>query len=158
MTEIVEVTHSCVPPFVQRAGLAAIADTATVEGFRAHCASGRALASEALAGLNGVRYAAPVGSFYAFVGVDGLSDSLDLAKKLVVRHGVAVAPGIAFGDAGEGYLRVCFAQSAERMERAMGRLREGLRAELQGERGRRMEVSGHCCAASSTPRWRTVSA
>jgi aspartate/methionine/tyrosine aminotransferase len=43
-----------------------------------------------------------------------------------------VAPGIAFGDAGEGYLRLCFAQSAERMERAMGRLREGLRAELAG--------------------------
>jgi aspartate aminotransferase len=130
VTEIVEVTHSCVAPFVQQAGLAAIADTATVDGFRAHCARGRDLASEALAGLNGVRYAAPVGSFYAFVGVDGLSDSLDLAKKLVTRHGVGVAPGIAFGAAGEGYLRVCFAQSVERMERAMGRLRNGLRAEL----------------------------
>jgi aspartate aminotransferase len=130
VTEIVEATHSCVAPFVQQAGLAAVADTATVDGFRAHCALGRELASEALAGLNGVRYAAPVGSFYAFVGVDGLSDSLDLAKKLVTRHGVGVAPGIAFGAAGEGYLRVCFAQSAERMERAMGRLRDGLRAEL----------------------------
>jgi aspartate/methionine/tyrosine aminotransferase len=43
-----------------------------------------------------------------------------------------VAPGIAFGAPGEGYLRVCFAQSAERMERAMGRLRDGLRAELTG--------------------------
>ncbi len=130
VTEIVEATHSCVAPFIQRAGLAAVADTATVDGFRAHCARGRDLASEALAGLNGVRYAAPVGSFYAFVGVDGLSDSLDLAKKLVTRHGVGVAPGIAFGAAGEGYLRVCFAQSVERMERAMGRLRNGLRAEL----------------------------
>ena len=132
VTEIVEATHSCVAPFVQHAGLAAIADTATVAGFRAHCARGRELASEALAGLNGVRYAAPVGAFYAFVGVDGLTDSLELAKKLVTRHGVGVAPGIAFGDAGEGYLRLCFAQSAERMERAMGRLREGLRAELAG--------------------------
>ena len=132
VTEIVEATHSCVAPFVQQAGLAAVADTATVDGFRAHCARGRDLASEALAGLNGVRYAAPAGSFYAFVGVDGLSDSLDLAKKLVTRHGVGVAPGIAFGAAGEGYLRVCFAQSAERMERAMGRLRDGLRAELTG--------------------------
>jgi aspartate aminotransferase len=132
VTEIVEATHSCVAPFVQHAGLAAIADTATVEGFRAHCARGRELASAALAGLNGVRYAAPVGAFYAFVGVDGLTDSLELAKKLVTRHGVGVAPGIAFGDAGEGYLRLCFAQSAERMERAMGRLRDGLRAELAG--------------------------
>ncbi len=132
VTEIVEATHSCVAPFVQQAGLAAIGDTATVAAFHAHCARGRALASEALAGLNGVRYAAPVGAFYAFVGVDGLTDSLDLAKKLVTRHGVGVAPGIAFGDVGEGHLRICFAQSAERMERAMGRLRDGLRAELAG--------------------------
>jgi len=132
VTEIVEATHSCVAPFVQHAGLAAIADTATVEGFRAHCARGRELASAALAGLNGVRYAAPIGAFYAFVGVDGLTDSLGLAKRLVVRHGVGVAPGIAFGDAGEGHLRICFAQSVERMERAMGRLRDGLRAELAG--------------------------
>jgi aspartate/methionine/tyrosine aminotransferase len=127
VTEIVEVTHSGVAPFVQQAGLAAIADTETVERFRAHCAQGRALASAALSGLNGVRYTAPVGAFYAFLGVDGLTDSLTLAKRLVTEHGVAVAPGIAFGDCGEGHLRVCFAQSPDRMERAMGRLRDGLR-------------------------------
>ena len=98
-----------------------------MERFRAHCATGRALTGEALSGLNGVRYAAPDGAFYAFVGVEGLTDSLSLAKRLVVDHQVAVAPGIAFGAAGEGYLRICFAQSAERMERALGRLRDGLR-------------------------------
>jgi aspartate aminotransferase len=132
VTEIVEVTHSCVAPFIQQAGLAALGDPATVAGFRAHCARGRGRARAARSGLNGVRYAAPVGAFYAFVGVDGLTDSLELAKRLVVRHGVGVAPGIAFGEPGEGYLRMCFAQSAERMERAMGRLRDGLRAELAG--------------------------
>jgi aspartate/methionine/tyrosine aminotransferase len=130
VTEIVEATHSGVAPFIQQAGLAAIADTVTVADFRDHCTRGRDLATAALQGLNGVRYAAPVGAFYAFVGVEGLRDSLDLAKKLVANHGVAVAPGIAFGDAGEGHLRICFAQSAERMERAMRRLRDGLRAEL----------------------------
>ncbi len=129
-TELVEAIHSGVAPFTQQAGIAAIADTAVVDRFRAHCAQGRALAGAALSGLNGVRYAAPVGAFYAFVGIDGLTDSLDLAKKLVTRHGVAVAPGIAFGPAGEGSLRVCFAQSAATMERAMQRLREGLRAEI----------------------------
>lgn len=130
MTEIVEVTHSGVAPFVQHAGLAAIGDRETVARFRAHCARGRELASAALSGLNLVRYAAPVGAFYAFIGVDGLANSLDLAKRLVTRHGVAVAPGIAFGACGEGHLRICFAQSAERMERAMARLRGGLRREL----------------------------
>ena len=60
----------------------------------------------------------------------GLTDSLGLARRLVTEHGVAVAPGIAFGDAGEGYLRICFAQSADRIERAMERLQQGLRAPL----------------------------
>jgi aspartate aminotransferase len=130
IVDIVEAVHSGVAPFTQRAGVAAIADTEAVEGFRDYCATGRDLASQALAGLNGIRYQPPDGAFYAFLAVEGLDDSLDLAKKLVTRHGVAVAPGVAFGSAGEGWLRVCFAQSATLMERAMQRLRDGLRAEV----------------------------
>ncbi len=128
ITELVEVTHSCVAPFIQHAGVAAVHDTETVERFRAHCATGRALTTDALSGLNGVRYSAPDGAFYAFVGVEGLTDSLALAKRLVTDQHVAVAPGVAFGAAGEGFLRICFAQSPHRIERAMGRLRDGLRS------------------------------
>lgn len=130
VSDIVEVVHSGVAPFIQQAGLAAIHDTEALQRFRAYCGAGRALASQALSGINGIRYTPPVGAFYAFVGVEGLTDSLDLALKLVTKHRVAVAPGIAFGAAGEGSLRICFAQSPERMERAMQRLRDGLRAEL----------------------------
>jgi aspartate/methionine/tyrosine aminotransferase len=128
--DLAEVAHSGVAPFTQYAGVAAVADTRAVEAFRVHCAAGRSMATEALAGLNGIRYRPPDGAFYAFIAVDGLEDSLDLAKKLVTRHGVAVAPGMAFGAAGEGWLRVCFAQSAPLLERAMQRLRDGLRAEM----------------------------
>ncbi len=130
IADIVEATHSGIAPFTQRAGIAAMRDPGIVQAFHAHCTTGRRLASEALSGLNGVRYTAPPGAFYAFIGVDGVTDSLDLALALVKRHGVAVAPGIAFGSAGEGSLRVCFAQSAATMERAMTRLRDGLRVEL----------------------------
>lgn len=130
IADLVEVVHSGVAPFIQHGGIAAVGDTAAMEQFRDHCAAGRELASQALAGLNGVRYQPPDGAFYAFLAVVGLHDSLDLAKKLVTRHGVAVAPGVAFGAAGEGWLRVCFAQSAGLMERAMQRLRDGIRAEM----------------------------
>jgi aspartate aminotransferase len=130
ISDIVEVTHSTVAPFVQRAGIAAIADTDCVTAFRAHCARGRDLAGQALAGLNGVRYAAPPGAFYAFIGIEGLTDSLGFAKRLVVDHKVAVAPGIAFGTAGEGHLRICFAQSEQRLERAVHRLRAGLQQQI----------------------------
>ena len=130
VSEIVETTHSGVAPFVQQAGLAAIGDPSTVEAFRVHCARGRQMAGDALAGLNGIHYAAPDGAFYAFLGVEGLRDSLSFAKRLVTEHGIAVAPGMAFGAAGEGFLRVCYAQSPERLERAMARLRDGLRREM----------------------------
>ena len=80
ITELVEVTHSGVAPFIQHAGVAAVHDTDAVERFRAHCAIGRTLTGDALSGLNGVRYAAPDGAFYAFVGVEGLTDSLTLGE------------------------------------------------------------------------------
>lgn len=130
VTELVEVTHSGVAPFIQEAGIAALHDQDTVRRFLAHCTAGRTLVGKALDGLNGIRYAAPPGAFYAFVGVEGLTDSLALAKRLVTNHRVAVAPGVAFGAAGEGFLRICFAQSADLLERAMQRLRDGIRTEM----------------------------
>jgi len=130
ISDIVEVTHSTVAPFIQRAGVAAIADTDCVAAFREHCARGRALVGDALSGLNGVRYAPPPGAFYAFIGVEGLTDSFTFAKRLVVENKVAVAPGAAFGAAGEGHLRICFAQSEQRLDRAVHRLRAGLQEEM----------------------------
>ena len=59
--------------------------------------------------------------------MDGLTDSLATALRLVTHHNVAVAPGCAFGAGGEGYLRLCFAQSPDRLARALSRLTEGLR-------------------------------
>ena len=128
VAEIVEVTQSGSPPFAQAGAVAALADTGFVTEFRAHCAAGRDMALAGLDGLNGIRLAPPDGAFYAFIGIDGLTDSLDLALRLVHEHGVALAPGIAFGPGGEGYLRLCFAQAPARMERAMQRLRAGLQA------------------------------
>ncbi len=128
IAEIVEVTQSGSPPFTHASALAALADSGFVAAFRAHCAQGRAMALAVLQGLNGIRLAPPDGAFYAFIAVDGLTDSLDLALRLVHDHGVALAPGIAFGPGGEGYLRLCFAQAGPHMERAMQRLRTGLQS------------------------------
>jgi aspartate aminotransferase len=126
LAELVEVTHSGVAPFIQQAGLAAVADQGTPLTFRAHCTEGRAIAAQLLGGLPGIRYASPDGAFYAFLKVDGVTDSLTLAQTLVTQHGIAVAPGIAFGESGEGWLRVCYAVAPHRLTRALGRLADGL--------------------------------
>lgn len=128
LSELIEVTHSGVAPFIQQAGLAAIADHMTPPHFRAHCYEGRYIAAQTLGEIPGIRYASPDGAFYSFLKVDGLSDSLGFAQRLVTDYGVAIAPGIAFGESGEGWLRVCFAVSADRLTRALGRLAKGLRA------------------------------
>ena len=128
VAEVVEVTHSGTSPFAQAGALAAVADQGFIPRFQAHCAEGRRLAMEGLAGLNGIRVAAPDGAFYAFIGVDGLKDSMALALRLVAEHGVAVAPGSAFGPGGEGSLRLCFAHSPVPLARAMQKLRAGLQA------------------------------
>jgi aspartate aminotransferase len=127
-SELVEITHSGVAAFVQQAALAALSEEAFVESFRAYCAAGRALTAEALHGLGGVRFAPPPGAFYAFLGIEGLTDSLAFALRLVEEYGVAVAPGAAFCAGGEGHLRLCFAQSPAMLERALSRLRDALQA------------------------------
>lgn len=126
--ELTEVTHSTVAPFAQEAAREALGCEDFVKDFRAFCARGRGIVEAGLAGLNRVRFQPPRASFYAFARIDGVTDSLDLALRLVREHGVAVAPGVAFGAAGEGHLRLCFAQSPEKLERAMERLRRGLAA------------------------------
>ena len=71
-----------------------------------------------------------VGAGDEVVAVDGLpdaGDSLALAKHLVARHGLGLAPGAAFGDEGEGWSRWCFAsQAPARLDLGLARLRGAL--------------------------------
>ena len=58
----------------------------------------------------------------------GADDSLAFAKRLVAEVGLGLAPGAAFGDEGEGWLRWCFAtQDTARLVAGEGRLRQALR-------------------------------
>ena len=59
------------------------------------------------------RFGEPQGAFYLFPELEGLTDSRSLALRLVDEAGVGVAPGSAFGKAGEGFVRLCFARSPE---------------------------------------------
>ena len=58
------------------------------------------------------------------MAIEGLTDSAAFAERLVGETGVALAPGAAFGPAGEGYLRLCFASSEEILQMALARFDE----------------------------------
>jgi len=65
----------------------------------------------------------PKGAFYAFPSVTrtGMT-SEEFAEKLLTEEKVAVVPGTAFGKAGEGYVRCCYATSLESIEEALRRM------------------------------------
>jgi len=122
--KLVEFNTSCAPPFIQRAGIVALRDgdaliEATVERLR----RARDLLTQRLGALANIEVAAPGGAMYMFFRVRGRSDdSLAYAKYLATEAGLGVAPGIAFGPEGEGYLRWCFAASEPLIEEGVRRL------------------------------------
>jgi aspartate/methionine/tyrosine aminotransferase len=59
---------------------------------------------------------------YLFVQVEGCTDSLQLAKSILHEQRVGLAPGIAFGPAGEGCLRICIANEPTRLAAACERI------------------------------------
>ena len=65
----------------------------------------------------------PKGAFYVFPSIKstGLT-SEEFCERLLYEHNVAVVPGNAFGDCGEGYIRISFATSMENIEKGMDKL------------------------------------
>ncbi len=113
--------------FVQHAGVTAVRDgedfvLATVERYRRN----RDLVYQRLAAMPRVRLARPEGAFYAFFAVDGMTDSVAFATRLINEVGVGLAPGRAFGPSGEGRLRLCFAAEAATLSTALDRLAPAL--------------------------------
>jgi aspartate/methionine/tyrosine aminotransferase len=123
LDKLIEINTSGAPAFLQHGAAAAIRDgEAFVASFVERCRTGREIVLQGLSRYARVRLARPAGAFYAFLAVDGVSDTLAFAKEVVQRCKVGLAPGIAFGPAGEGYLRLCFASAPARLEEAIGRL------------------------------------
>jgi aspartate/methionine/tyrosine aminotransferase len=106
---LIEFNTSCAPVFVQRGGLAALAHADDlIRDLRAHMEVCRDTLVPQLAKLPGVQLCSPRGGMYAFFRIDGHDDSFALAKRLLTL-GIGLAPGVAFGDEAEGWLRWCFA-------------------------------------------------
>jgi len=120
------ITHSvgCSADFTQVAGLEALTGpqeqvSAVVQEYRRR----RDVLVHGLNTIPGVRCRMPQGAFYAFPNVSALGQTSDwVANYLLEEAGVAVLPGTAFGQRGEGYLRLCFANSLDNIQTALGRM------------------------------------
>jgi aspartate/methionine/tyrosine aminotransferase len=84
-----------------------------------------------VAGLNrlpGVHCLKPQGAFYAFPNIKETGKSSEEIANLMLDHGVALLPGSVFGQYGEGYLRLSYANSIQNIDRALERMAKALRS------------------------------
>jgi hypothetical protein len=108
--------------FIQRAGEVALrAGEADVQRTVALFRRRVQLCYDALASVDRITVPRPEGAFYLFPRVEGLTDSFDFALRLLRETNVAVAPGVAFGEGGEGSLRLCCAPDESVLEPALER-------------------------------------
>jgi aspartate/methionine/tyrosine aminotransferase len=124
VAKMVEFNTSCAPTFIQRAGIAAIEHgDALIAQTRARLQDSRDALVSQLSRLPGVECAPPEGAMYLFFRIAGSTDnSLACAKRLVTEVGLGLAPGVAFGPEGEGYLRWCFAAQRRLIDDGVARL------------------------------------
>ena len=120
---LTEFNIACPPGFIQQAGVVALKEGEDrLRELQGQLENSYALAASRLRNMKGVRFIASTGAFYCFFSVNGATDSMLLARKLLQESGVGLAPGIAFGAAGEGYLRLCYAQPEKVLIEAFDRL------------------------------------
>ena len=117
------VSHA--PTMIQRGGEAAIVHgeddiAAMVEEFQER----RDFCAGMLREVSGVNLPEPEGAFYLFPQLEGVSDSYQFALDLLRDGHVAVAPGSAFGNGGEGSIRICYAPGMDVLKPAMERICE----------------------------------
>ncbi len=123
-------SHSCTPPAVQLAGVAAL--TGPMDDVEAMLQEFRVRRELVVAGLNelpGVSCIVPSGAFYAFPDISRTGmGARELQNRLLDEVGVAMLAGTAFGAYGEGYMRVSYANSRENLARALERVGDFLAA------------------------------
>jgi len=87
----------------------------------------REIIVEGLNSINGITCRNPKGAFYTFPNIKETGySSREIADKLLHEYGVALLPGTAFGEYGEGYLRLSFANSRENLKEAIKRMKSFL--------------------------------
>ena len=126
---LLETTSSCVSPFTQRAGIEALKGDQgpifkMVDEFRKR----RDALVDGLNSLPGVRCLKPKGAFYVFPNIKGTGMTSEEFTDLMLNEaGVAVTPGSVFGEYGQGYVRLCYTNKVDCIDRAIDKMQKVLK-------------------------------
>lgn len=124
MTKIHQYTVMCAPTMAQVGAIEALrnGETSVLEMVESYNRRRQVIVE----GLNSVGLPCfePRGAFYAFPSIKGTGmTSEEFAEKLLSEEKVAVVPGSAFGQCGEGHVRCCYATSLADIEEALSRMK-----------------------------------
>jgi len=113
---------TCVAPFIQKAAAFALTDP-TMQAFTEEMRAGYARRRELVIRLSHelecekVKVVPPQGAFYFFLDLRALKmSSVEMCEKILDEVGVGLVPGSAFGEEGEGFIRMTIAASDEDVE------------------------------------------
>jgi aspartate/methionine/tyrosine aminotransferase len=122
-------SNSCTNTFVQFAGIEALKGPQTEpEKMVAEFKKRREVIVDGLNSIKGITCKKPHGAFYVFPNITETGmDSRKLADHLLYNAGVSVLSGTSFGQYGEGYLRLSFANSVENIKKALINIEKSLK-------------------------------
>ncbi len=129
LTNLIQYSTSGVAQFMQKGAIAALDhgdDFVRTNIERAR--TSRDILCDALIATNRVETRKPEGALYAFLKIDGVTDSRDEAFKIVDKTGVGMAPGTAFGPGGAAFMRACYLRDPRQIEDAAQRLSDYIRS------------------------------
>ena len=123
MAQLQEGVASCVATFIQDAAVEAMKSRACVDDMVKDYTRRRDILIDGINAIPGFSCKKSAGSFYAFPNIKAFGKtSQEFAEELLVNAGVVTVPGSAFGEMGEGHLRLVFANSDENLKEAVRRI------------------------------------
>ncbi|MGD9569856.1 MAG: pyridoxal phosphate-dependent aminotransferase [Sedimentibacter sp.] len=129
MTDLMINSNSCVATFTQVAAVEALtgsqdAVTEMVEKFK----NRRDIMIDGLNSIKGISCKKPKGAFYAFPNITATGKTSKQMADYLMDAGVSTLAGSGFGDAGEGYLRLSYANSEENIKIALERIENAVKS------------------------------
>ena len=126
MIRVLQYTVTCASSVSQYAAEAALnGPQECIEEMRIQFDRRRKLVYESINAIDGLSCNCPKGAFYCFMNIKQLGISDEEASDYYLNEaGVAMIPGSAFGEYGNGYLRIAFSNSYENIEKAMSKIKE----------------------------------
>ena len=127
---------TCAPSFVQKASVTALKEEKNeVADMVKEYTKRRDYAVKAINGIEGLSCVCPKGAFYIFINIKKLGrPSAEVAAFMLEKYKIALVPGDVFGEQGEGYLRMSFANSYENIVDGCAQMKKAAAAILAGEK------------------------